>query len=270
MATLGNDIVLAGKLLEQGELVAIPSETVYGLGCNALNPQAVARIFEVKDRPHFNPLIVHVRSLENAGQYVTDIPEQAQLLASHFWPGPLTLLLPKKKSIPDLVTAGLDRVGIRCPDHSLTRQLLELVPFPLAAPSANPSGYVSPTTAQHVEDQLGRKIPYILDGGPCRVGIESTIIGWEEDQAVIYRLGGIATEQIEKVIGKVRTQFHASSQPSSPGQLQSHYAPLKPFYLGNPEKQIGAHRLTNTGVLTFLPRPMVAGAKIQLALAPSG
>ena len=178
MAEVGNDIVLASKFLEEGQLVAIPTETVYGLGCNALNAQAVARIFEVKDRPSFNPLIVHVPSLENARQYVKDIPQQAELLAKHFWPGPLTLLIPRKSGIPDLVTAGLDRVGIRCPDHPMTRRLLELVSFPLAAPSANPSGYVSPTTAQHVQDQLGGKIPYILDGGRCRVGIESTIIGW--------------------------------------------------------------------------------------------
>ena len=150
-----------------------------------------------------------------------------------------------------MVTAGLDRVGLRCPDHPLTQQLLQLLDFPLAAPSANPFGYVSPTTAQHVVDQLGNKIPYVLDGGPCRVGIESTIVGWENSQAIIYRLGGITINEIESVIGKVHIQSHASSNPQTPGQLQNHYAPTKRFLLGNVQKLIQEHQLKHPGILTF-------------------
>src|SRR5262245_61647802 len=179
MAEIGPDIQQAKALLEQGEVVAIPTETVYGLAGNALNVSVVTKIFQVKDRPQFDPLIVHVPDIERAHQYVQEIPPVIQKLAEHFWPGPLTFLLKKKNNIPDLVTSGLDTVGIRCPDHTLTRTLLRELSFPLAAPSANPFGYVSPTTPQHVNDQLGDRIPYILDGGPCRVGIESTIVGVE-------------------------------------------------------------------------------------------
>ncbi len=250
-AVIGPSVDVARKFLEEGKLVAIPTETVYGLGANALNGEAVAEIFEVKDRPRFDPLIVHVPSLLRAKDYVQEIPADALTLAQHFWPGPLTLLLTKSKIIPDLVTAGLDRVGLRCPDHPLTRHLLQTLSFPLAAPSANPFGYVSPTTAQHVYDQLGNKIPYILDGGPCRVGIESTIIGWEEGEPIIYRLGGLGVEHIESVIGKVRIQAHANSQPVTPGQLQSHYAPTVPFFLGNVAQLIKKHQLKRPGILTF-------------------
>ncbi len=190
MATIGNDILQAKKLLLEGELVAIPTETVYGLAANALNPEAVTQIFVVKERPSFDPLIVHVASIDQAQQFITAVPEKAIQLARHFWPGPLTLVLPKQSIIPDIVTSGLSTVGIRCPDHDLTRQLLSELPFPLAAPSANPFGYVSPTTAEHVNNQLGHKIKYILDGGPCRIGLESTIVGFENDQAVIYRSPG--------------------------------------------------------------------------------
>ena len=251
MATIGQDIQRAKILLENGELVAIPTETVYGLAGNALDAEAVTRIFEAKDRPYFDPLIVHVASLQRAEDFVHSIPEQAYALVRHFWPGPLTLLLPKTDIIPDLVTAGLEQVGIRCPDHPLTQSLLDLLPFPLAAPSANPFGYVSPTTATHVADQLGKKISYILDGGPCRIGIESTIIGWENNQPMIYRLGGISIEQLESVIGKMKVLSHATSRPQSPGQLSGHYAPGKKFLLGDIRKLLKLHSSTRTGILAF-------------------
>ena len=250
-AVIGTSVEEARRILQEGKLVSIPTETVYGLAGNALDPKAVARIFEVKDRPRFDPLIVHVSSFEKAKAFVKEIHPDAETLASRFWPGPLTFLLPKKEIIPDLVTAGLDRVGIRYPDHPLTRELLESLAFPLAAPSANPFGYVSPTTAQHVLDQLGQKISYILDGGPCRRGIESTILGWEDGKAVIYRLGGISTEQIESVIGSVRVNVSSSSQPQAPGQLQKHYAPDKRFFLGKAEDLIKKHDLKNPGILSF-------------------
>jgi L-threonylcarbamoyladenylate synthase len=250
-ATVGTSIATAAQFLSAGKLVAIPTETVYGLAGNALDTDAVVSIFEAKGRPRFDPLIVHVPSWERAQQFLREAPPKADVLAKHFWPGPLTLLLPKKPIIPDIVTSGLDRVGLRCPDHPLTRELLDQLPFPLAAPSANAFGYVSPTTADHVKHQLGKKIPYILDGGPCRVGIESTIVGWEDDQPVVYRLGGISVEQIESLIGPVSVKSHSSSKPQAPGQLEKHYAPAKPFYLGDIEQLIKKHQLHRPGVLSF-------------------
>ena len=231
MAIISKDISLAKDFLNKGQLVAIPTETVYGLAGNALDEKSVLSIFEVKNRPSFDPLIVHTDSLEKIAKLVDHIPAVAFALAKEFWPGPLTILLPKKPSIPDLVTSGLDTVAVRIPNHPLTLELLSQLDFPLAAPSANPFGYISPTSAQHVDQQLGQKIPYILDGGECGVGIESTIIGFPDDVPTIYRLGGLAIEAIEKVAGKVALMPHSSSNPQAPGMLKSHYAPKKPFFL---------------------------------------
>lgn len=267
MAEVGKDIKKAQFLLARGELVAIPTETVYGLAGNALDTQAAARIFETKGRPQFDPLIVHVPDLERARAYVEAIPDQAAALAEAFWPGPLTLLLKKKNVVPDLVTAGLDTVGIRCPDHDLTRALLQELPFPLAAPSANPFGYVSPTTPDHVQDQLGSRIPYILDGGACRVGIESTIVGVEDGRAVIYRMGGLSIEAIEQVIGPVEVQIHSTSNPKAPGQLKSHYAPRKRVVLGDIDALLKTHRGANIGILSF-QKDYDEGH--QFVLSPSG
>jgi L-threonylcarbamoyladenylate synthase len=251
MAILGNDIQVAKKHLADGNLVAIPTETVYGLAANALSAEAVTQIFEVKNRPTFDPLIVHVADISAAEQYVTDFPAAARLLAEAFWPGPLTLLLPKKSIIPDIVTSGLDTVGIRSPKHPLTQKLLQSIPFPLAAPSANPFGYVSPTSALHVNDQLGSLIPYILDGGECQVGIESTIVGFEGSVPTIYRLGGLRIEDIEKTIGSVNVTIHSTSNPKAPGQLQSHYAPRKKVMLGDIETLLQELPSHTTGVLSF-------------------
>jgi L-threonylcarbamoyladenylate synthase len=267
VAEIGTDINKAITLLRQGELVAIPTETVYGLAGNALNPQAIVKIFEVKERPSFDPLIVHVPDLDHALKYIQTIPEQGKILAEKFWPGPLTLLLSKKEIIPDIVTSGLDTVGIRCPNHSLARQLLLSLDFPLAAPSANPFGYVSPTKPEHVNDQLGDKIKYILDGGPSTVGIESTIVGFEGGQPVVYRMGGLSVEQVEATIGKVQTRLHSSSQPQSPGQLKSHYAPLKEIEVGNVEQLIRQHRGEKFGILSFQKNYLTTH---QLILSPSG
>lgn len=269
MASIGQDIQQAKQLLEKGDLVAIPTETVYGLAGNALDPTAVAKIFQVKDRPSFDPLIVHVSSLKAAQPFVLEIPKQAEQLVHRFWPGSITLLLAKKEIIPDLVTAGLDRVGIRCPDHPLTLALLEQIPFPLAAPSANPFGYVSPTSAEHVQDQLGGKISYILDGGQCRIGIESTIVGWEDQQPVIYRLGGVSLEQIESVIGEVKVRAHSTSQPQTPGQLKSHYAPRKKFLLGNIQELAKTHP-SRCGILSFQNNTTGIRSDFHLILSPSG
>jgi L-threonylcarbamoyladenylate synthase len=248
VAEIGKDIQKAKDFLEKDELVAIPTETVYGLAAYALNPIAVAKIFEAKERPTFDPLIVHTHSLQEVNKFVTNIHPALLKLAEAFWPGPLTLLLPKKEIIPSLVTSGLDRVGVRIPNHALTLDLLAQLDFPLAAPSANPFGYISPTTAEHVEKQLGMRIPYILDGGSCAVGLESTIVGEENGEIIIYRLGGLSIDEIEKVVGKVSVQLNQSSNPKAPGQLKSHYAPKKPVYIGNlselqkqySDKKIGA------------------------------
>src|SRR5688572_1606608 len=267
MAESGTDIEKAKALLSVGELVAIPTETVYGLAGNALNLSSVTKIFEVKGRPAFDPLIVHVPDLQSVSEYASTIPDQAKQLAELFWPGPLTLLLPKKNIIPDLVTSGLDTVGLRCPDHSLTHQLLLSISFPLAAPSANPFGYVSPTRPEHVEEQLGDKISYILDGGACRVGVESTILGFENQTPIIYRLGGIAIEQIEAIIGKVNVRLHSSSNPSSPGQLQSHYAPRKKVILGNLKELLSRYSKEKVAVLSFREK---FDTTFQQILSPSG
>lgn len=233
MAEIGKDIAKAKFLLESGELVAIPTETVYGLAGNALNTEAIALIFETKNRPAFDPLILHTSSLERVEDFVTSFPEKLRVLAKKFWPGPLTLLLPRKTSVPDLVTSGLDRVAVRVPKHPLTLALLESIDFPLAAPSANPFGYISPTKPEHVAAQLGAQIRYILDGGACEVGLESTIVGLEGEEIVIYRLGGLEISEIEKLVGLVKIKDHSSSNPQAPGLLESHYAPRKPFILGD-------------------------------------
>ena len=267
MAEIGKDIRKAKQLLEAGELVAIPTETVYGLAANALNVSAVTKIFEVKNRPEFDPLIVHVPDLSHASLYVEEIPDLAKTLAERFWPGPLTLVVKRRNIIPDLVTSGLDTVGIRCPDHALTQELLQAVDFPLAAPSANPFGYVSPTTPHHVNEQLGNRIAYILDGGACEVGIESTIVGFENSVPVIYRMGGLSLERIETIIGKVQMNAYSSSSPKAPGQLKSHYAPRKKVILGNIIDLLKDYPLQRAALLTFKNDLQ---APHQFILSPSG
>ncbi len=251
MADKGTDLEKAKAILTRGDLVAIPTETVYGLAANALDADAVAKIFSVKNRPDFDPLIVHVPDLDAVDLYVEFIPLKARRLANLNWPGPLTLILQKRNSIPDIVTSGMDTVGIRCPDHVLTRDLLRALPFPLAAPSANPFGYVSPTRAEHVNEQLGDKIEYILDGGPCSVGIESTIIGFEGETPVIYRLGALSIEKIESLIGKVEIKLNSSSNPKAPGQLKTHYSPKKKMILGNIDDLLTKHSSYSSGILSF-------------------
>lgn len=267
MAETGKDIEKAMRLLEQDELVAIPTETVYGLAGNALSKQAVTKIFSVKNRPSFDPLIIHVSDVKKAEEYVTEITPAAQILANKFWPGPLTLLLKKKSMVPDLTTSGLDTVGIRCPNHSLTQQLLQSISFPLAAPSANPFGYVSPTKPAHVEEQLGNKIRYILDGGTCHVGIESTIVGFESKGPVVYRLGGLSLENIEQAVGKITLMTHSTSNPKTPGQLKSHYAPGKKVIIGNIPELLHRHGSGRSGVLSFQHDFKTSH---QFILSPSG
>ncbi|WP_420155293.1 L-threonylcarbamoyladenylate synthase [Siphonobacter sp.] len=245
----GTDIQQAKAFLEAGELVAIPTETVYGLAGNALDPAAVLSIFRVKNRPAFDPLIVHTNAFERLWEFVREIPEKALVLAEHLTPGPITFLLPKAESVPDLVTSGLDTVAVRIPRHEVSLSLLSQLAFPLAAPSANPFGYISPTTAQHVEQQLGKQIAYILDGGACEVGVESTIVGFEGDQVIVYRKGGTPIERIEQLVGPVEVRAHSSSNPQAPGMLKSHYAPRTPLTLMN--DFVSVPHSDRIGVLSF-------------------
>ena len=215
---------------------------MYGLAANALDEKAVQSIFRVKNRPVFNPLIVHVKDAEQFSKYASEVPAICLKLAKAFSPGPITFVLPKRNVIPDHTTGGGNSVALRIPHHPLTLELLNQLHFPLAAPSANPSGYISPVSAQHVFDQLAGKIPYILDGGDCPVGIESTVITFEKEKVVVLRLGGLGIEDIERVAGKVALQINQSSNPSSPGQLKSHYAPKTPFLLGDAAKLISENK----------------------------
>lgn len=247
----GTDIKRATEILRSGEVVAIPTETVYGLAGNALNEDAVLRIFKAKNRPFFDPLIAHTHAIGEINKYVSSIPGQLLPLMERFMPGPLTVLLPRNTLIPDLVTSGLDRVAFRIPAHPVAQELLRTLDFPLAAPSANPFGYISPTSAQHVHAQLGGIIPYILDGGECSVGIESTIVGMDGDTIVVYRLGGLAVEQIEETTGKVRLLSHSSSNPAGPGMLESHYAPRKPMLVGNVAELLEEYADKKAAVLSF-------------------
>jgi L-threonylcarbamoyladenylate synthase len=231
---IGQDIQKAADLLKKGDLVAIPTETVYGLAANALDTAAVARIFEAKGRPSFDPLIIHTDRIEKIKPFVKSIPEKLQVLIDAFSPGPLTILLEKEATIPDLVTAGLPTVAVRIPAHPMSKKLLESLDFPLAAPSANPFGYISPTRAKHVEDQLGDKVSYILDGGNCDFGVESTIVKLTENGSVqVLRKGGLSVEALEEVAGVVEVNDVSSSNPSAPGMLKSHYAPKTPIYVGD-------------------------------------
>ncbi|MBS3820197.1 MAG: threonylcarbamoyl-AMP synthase [Planctomycetes bacterium] len=215
----------AADVLRGGGTVAFPTETVYGLGANALDANAVAAIFEAKQRPTFDPLIVHVATLGQARGVVSDWPPAAGELARRFWPGPLTLVLPKSDAAADIVTAGLATVAVRMPDHPLALAMISQADRPIAAPSANRFGCISPTTAEHVRDQLGPRVDLVLDGGPCGVGIESTIISLVDDEPVLLRAGGTPVEEIEQVVGPVRRACDEARRPAAPGQLPLHYAP---------------------------------------------
>ncbi len=251
MAVVGKDIDRAAQLLSQGEVIGIPTETVYGLAGNALNEEAIVRIFEVKKRPRFDPLIAHIAHRDQLTELVKDVPEQAARLIDAFWPGPMTLLLEKSTVIPHLLTSGSSRVAVRLPGHETARALLDRVPFPVAAPSANPFGYVSPTTAQHVQDQLGDLIPYILDGGSSEIGLESTIVGFEGNTPTVYRLGGLSLERVREVIGDVDVMLNKSSNPSAPGMLKSHYAPGKQVIIGDVAALLKDHDPKTVGVISL-------------------
>jgi L-threonylcarbamoyladenylate synthase len=230
----------AGRALAEGKLVAIPTETVYGLGADAFNPKAVARVFEAKARPAFDPLIVHIASLADVGSVAADFPPKARLLAEALWPGPLTLILPKRDEVPDIVTSGLPSVAVRFPVHPVARKIIEYSGTVIAAPSANPFGYISPTTARHVADTLGDRVDLIVDGGPCSVGVESTVLDMTGATPSLLRPGGMPLERIREIVGDVAVLGKHSGAGdeagdggavASPGQLKSHYAPRARLYL---------------------------------------
>ncbi len=227
------DINKAKAILLQNELIALPTETVYGLAGNAYNETAIKKIFELKKRPFFNPLIVHLKSASCISDVALDIPESALILAKTFWPGPLTLVLKKQPHISDLVTAGKDTVAIRVPNHPVALALLDTLDFPLAAPSANPFGSISPTNAEHVYNYFGKELNVILDGGECEKGLESTIIGFENNQPILYRHGSISLEEIEKITGKLGITINSATSPNAPGMLSRHYAPKTETYFTN-------------------------------------
>jgi L-threonylcarbamoyladenylate synthase len=234
---IGTDIQQAISLLKQGATVAIPTETVYGLAADSTNEDAVLSIFEAKGRPTSNPLILHFPSIEAIDPYVSDFPEELKRLATLFCPGPLTFILPKSSLVPSIITAGQETVAVRVPEHPMTLELLQKLDFPLAAPSANRYGGISPTTALHVDMQLSKRIPYILDGGACQTGLESTIIGLAEMKVIVYRLGGISLEQLEAELGyvpEVKNELHHGVRTS--GMVKYHYATETPLFFMNPKR----------------------------------
>jgi len=257
----------AARLIRAGELVAFPTETVYGLGADATNERAVAKIFEAKGRPRFNPLISHVLDAA-AAKTLVRWNDTAERLAAHFWPGPLTLVLPRAAGSPIalLATAGLDTVAIRAPAHPLAVALIRAAGRPIAAPSANRSGAVSPTRAEHVAESLGDRVKLILDGGACEVGLESTVLDLTTSPPTLLRPGGATREAIEAVIGPIALSDAIPSGDSarkSPGQLASHYAPSRPVRLN------ATSVAADEGLLAFGPQPLT-GARQTLNLSPSG
>lgn len=260
---------MAKQWLAQGFPVGIPTETVYGLAANIFDAKAIASVYEAKRRPSFNPLIVHLRDVAAIGDMAV-WDGLSNTLATAFMPGPFTLLLPKKDNVPDMVTAGSTKVAVRVPSHPLVGSLLRMTGFPLAAPSANPSGYVSPTSAKHVLDGLGGRIPYILDGGPCQVGLESTIVEVIDRSIVLHREGAIDRAAIEAATG-IAPMLKSGTEVHAPGQTKSHYATATPLLKGDVAAlmaSMGAE--SNFAIITFYREyPHWAGSR-QFRLSPGG
>jgi L-threonylcarbamoyladenylate synthase len=259
-------IARAAALLRSGGVVAFPTETVYGLGANAFDTRAVARVFEIKGRPRFDPLIVHVLDRAMLSQVAHELPAAAQALIERFWPGPLTLVVRKRPVVPDLVTAGLPTVAVRMPSHPIARRLLQATALPLAAPSANPFGYLSPTRAQHVTRMLGERVDLLLDGGPTESGLESTIVALDPRPALL-RAGAIEVEALEAAIGPLAREQAAPDRPIAPGQLPVHYAPRTPIRLVD-LAGVPANERAAAGALAF--SEPVKGYAAMGVLSPSG
>lgn len=256
------DIGRAGEILRAGGLLGIPTETVYGLGANGLDPEAVAHIFEAKGRPQDNPLILHIPAAEWLERYCQEIPRSAYALAERFWPGPLTMILRRKALVPDVVTAGLDTVGMRCPAHRVCRGIITAADLPVAAPSGNTSGRPSPTTAAHMLEDMNGKIDGIVDGGPCSVGVESTIIDITATPPRLLRPGGVTLEQLREVLGEVAVDAAVTrllgegEKPRAPGMKYRHYAPRAPVTVIKGDAARGAdyiraHMGASCGIICF-------------------
>lgn len=260
-------LIKAADIIKNGGLVAFPTETVYGLGASAYNARAVAKIFEVKKRPFFDPVIVHISKIERLYDLCLEVDDRAVILAQRFWPGPLTLVLPKSSAVPDIVVAGLYTVAIRMPANHIALELIENAGVPIAAPSANLFGRLSPTTAEHVAEQIGEKIDLIIDGGRTDLGIESTVLDLT-GEPMILRPGGLPVEEIEQVIGQVK--FHTTNKiPHSPGQLPKHYAPRIPLKIiknGNFSISEGL----DAGLLVLKEPPKYHSFKVVEVLSPDG
>lgn len=252
MTLITRDIQKAVTSLNKGQVIAIPTETVYGLAANIYDDNAVNSIFEIKKRPNNNPLIVHIKSIDQLASVAREVPPIAEKLASHFWPGPLTLVLKKQKTISDLISSGKDTVAVRVPNHKVTLNLLENLNYPLAAPSANPFGSISPTNTNHVFQYFNDQIDIILEGGSCSNGIESTIIGFDNNEAILYRHGSIAIEEIEKITGPLKIITKDNVAPNAPGMFTRHYAPsTKSFLVDDCRKELESFGTEKIGVLQF-------------------
>ncbi|OOV29441.1 threonylcarbamoyl-AMP synthase [Flavobacterium sp. LM5] len=250
--TITSDIQKAANLLTKGAVVAIPTETVYGLAGNIFNEKAIRTIFDLKKRPLYNPLIVHLKSYSDLEQVAVAIPDKARALAEAFWPGPLTLVLKKQPNISDLITAGKDTVAVRVPNHPVALALLNSLDFPLAAPSANPFGSISPTTASHVSNYFDTADLFVLDGGDCARGIESTIVGFEGDEPILYRAGATNISAIEAVVGPLKVFTKDDIAPVAPGMLSKHYAPSTPtFFTTNISESLENYCNKRIGLLSF-------------------
>lgn len=259
----------AARILRSGGLVVFPTETVYGLGANALDGRAAARIFEAKDRPRFDPLIVHIADPAWLDELCASVPGRARRLIERFWPGPLTLVLPKRPVVPDIVTAGLPTVAVRFPSHPVAQALIRTAGVPVAAPSANPFGYLSPTRVEHIAPVLRERVDLILDGGPCEFGVESTIVYVAEDGVAVLRLGAVPVEALEVVVGPVDVRADASERPMSPGQLPRHYAPRTPVRILRPGEvpPVSGRR---AGYLAFRQTPPGRTFAAVEVLSPTG
>lgn len=255
----------AAEIIKRGGIVAFPTETVYGLGADAFNSLAIARIFDVKGRPYFDPLIVHVANHADLEKLVIKIPSHAKKLMERFWPGPLTVVLLKREDVPDIVTSGLPTIAVRMPKHPMTLSLIELAGSPIVGPSANPFGYVSPTTASHVRDQLGDQVDFILDGGSCEVGVESTIVSFVEGEPRLLRPGGVPLEEVESVIGTVAIGSINKEKPAAPGMLPRHYAPRTPILIDWSEENLNTYRDKKVGLLAFQkPRNVLKFSHVEV------
>jgi L-threonylcarbamoyladenylate synthase len=271
LSVITKDIIAVAHLLRNEEVVAIPTETVYGLAGNIFSAKAISTIYAVKQRPLYNPLIVHLASIAQLNSVAKNIPPAALTLATKFWPGPLTMVLPKQDAVPSIVTSANETVAVRIPNHPIALELLAQLDFPIAAPSANPFNYISPTSAEHVQAMLGNSIPAILDGGTCTQGIESTIVGFDNDDVLLYRHGSISEEEIEQCLGKKLRIATKAEKPQAPGMLDKHYSPhTKLIVSDNIIQTLQEFTHLKVGLLTLTPTNLQAENIQAFALSADG